>query len=192
MKLKINNRDKRYTEFVTFLVENSLILKHDNMVRIAKYYAKYLYKENIKHKEHPPEIMSSQYVSRHLTMLDRSLRSINLYATIENIKIDLGYVYLVTNEHFPGFTKIGSARDAETRLIQYQTGSPYRDYKLDSYSLVPGYREAEKLFLKEFASTNEWSSIPTEVLRNHLKRFKKSYTNTYYFINNTKGNPNVR
>ena len=41
-----------------------------------------------------------------------------------------GYVYIINNPCWDGWVKVGMAIDAEDRCKQYQTISPYRDYKL--------------------------------------------------------------
>jgi len=41
-----------------------------------------------------------------------------------------GEVYIVVNNAWPEWVKIGMAIDSEDRLKSYQTGSPMRDYKL--------------------------------------------------------------
>ena len=41
-----------------------------------------------------------------------------------------GYVYIINNPCWDGWVKVGMAIDAEDRCKQYQTSSPYRDYKL--------------------------------------------------------------
>ena len=41
-----------------------------------------------------------------------------------------GYVYAITNRAWPGWVKIGRARDVRKRQGDYQTYSPKRDYKL--------------------------------------------------------------
>ena len=41
-----------------------------------------------------------------------------------------GQVYIIVNESFPQWIKVGMAVDAEDRLSNYQTSSPYRDYAL--------------------------------------------------------------
>jgi len=41
-----------------------------------------------------------------------------------------GYVYIINNPCWNGWVKVGMAIDAEDRCKQYQTSSPFRDYKL--------------------------------------------------------------
>lgn len=61
-----------------------------------------------------------------------------------------GYVYLVANESFNGWVKIGQAIDAEDRCRAYQTSSPFRDYELLEYTFVEDRREAEIDLLELF------------------------------------------
>lgn len=56
-----------------------------------------------------------------------------------------GYVYVITNEAWPEWVKIGMALDAEDRLNGYQTSSPMRDYKLMYSVLTKDRRKAESL-----------------------------------------------
>jgi hypothetical protein len=41
-----------------------------------------------------------------------------------------GYVYVINNPCWKGWVKVGMAIDAEDRCKQYQTSSPFRDFKL--------------------------------------------------------------
>ena len=54
-----------------------------------------------------------------------------------------GQVYIIVNESFPEWIKVGMAVDAEDRLSNYQTSSPYRDYALYQSWDVSDRRAAE-------------------------------------------------
>ena len=54
-----------------------------------------------------------------------------------------GQVYIIVNESFPQWIKVGMAIDAEDRLSNYQTSSPYRDYALYCSWSVSDRRAAE-------------------------------------------------
>jgi len=41
-----------------------------------------------------------------------------------------GYVYVIANDAWPDWVKVGCAKDADDRLSQYQTYSPFRDYRV--------------------------------------------------------------
>ena len=53
-------------------------------------------------------------------------------------------IYIIFNPSFPGWCKVGMAVDAEDRLKQYQTSSPYRDYQLIKAYDTDDRRTAEK------------------------------------------------
>ena len=71
-----------------------------------------------------------------------------------------GQVYVIRNPSFPSWCKVGMAVDAEDRLKQYQTSSPYRDYVLVASWDVENRREAEKqahsLLEQHYARRGEW------------------------------------
>ena len=53
-----------------------------------------------------------------------------------------GYVYLLTNPAWAGYTKVGAARSLARRLSSYNTGSPHRDYAYRFGWLTPDrYRD---------------------------------------------------
>jgi len=54
-----------------------------------------------------------------------------------------GQVYVVVNPNFPEWVKVGMAIDAEDRLNNYQTSSPFRDYVLNYKWNVSDRRAAE-------------------------------------------------
>jgi len=71
-----------------------------------------------------------------------------------------GQVYVIRNPAFPSWCKVGMAVDAEDRLKQYQTSSPYRDYVLVATWDVEDRREAEKqahtLLEQHYDRRGEW------------------------------------
>ena len=48
------------------------------------------------------------------------------------------------NPAYSGWCKVGMAIDAEDRVKQFQTGSPFRDYKLFKFFETGNRRESEK------------------------------------------------
>ncbi len=58
-------------------------------------------------------------------------------------KTDEGYVYIITNPCWSNWVKVGMAIDAEDRCKQYQTSSPFRDYKLCYSKFFDDRKEAE-------------------------------------------------
>ena len=79
-------------------------------------------------------------------------------------KTDEGYVYIITNPCWSNWVKVGMAIDAEDRCKQYQTSSPFRDYKLCYSKFFDDRKEAEAKahsLLKKSAeeSKGEWFKI---------------------------------
>lgn len=55
-----------------------------------------------------------------------------------------GQIYIMINPAYPGWCKVGMAVDAEDRVNQFQTGSPFRDYQLFKFFETDNRRESEK------------------------------------------------
>lgn len=63
-----------------------------------------------------------------------------------HVKLDAvkeGYVYVITNQAWPAWVKIGMAVDAEDRCRSYQTSCPFRDYRLVHSVKTEDRRKAE-------------------------------------------------
>ncbi len=73
-----------------------------------------------------------------------------------------GFVYAITNPAWPGLVKIGRAFNPESRLNGYQTGSPYRDYRLDYAVYFEDSHATERdihIWLDAFRVTGEWFRV---------------------------------
>ena len=83
-----------------------------------------------------------------------------------------GQVYILYSPAYPSWCKIGMAVDAEDRLKQFQTSSPYRDYILVAAYDVPDRRKAEtaahNLLRETHASKNEWFVVGAKVAKEIL------------------------
>ena len=91
-----------------------------------------------------------------------------------------GYLYIITNQAWPGFVKVGVTLDLKKRLQQYQTSSPFRDYKLVYYIQHPKYLEAEKKIketMKPFAKSirNEWFEVDLHMAKPRLDEQLEEY-----------------
>ena len=77
-----------------------------------------------------------------------------------------GQVYVVVNPNFPEWVKVGMAIDAEDRLNNYQTSSPFRDYVLHYKCDVSDRRSAESEAHSELAKMydrrSEWFKCTPE------------------------------
>ena len=80
-----------------------------------------------------------------------------------------GQVYAITNPNFPEWVKIGMAIDAEDRLNNYQTSSPFRDYVLQYRYDVNDRRQAESQahteLQKLYERRGEWFKCTPEQAR---------------------------
>ncbi len=96
------------------------------------------------------------------------------FSSLENYETAKeGQVYIIVNPAFPSWCKIGMAVDAEDRLKQYQTSSPYRDYKLIATYDTSDRRKAEKfaheLLEKRHERRGEWFCIQHPVAASILE-----------------------
>jgi predicted GIY-YIG superfamily endonuclease len=91
-----------------------------------------------------------------------------------------GYLYIITNENFSGWCKVGITKDLKARLNHYQTSSPFRNYKLIYSIRHPLYLEAEKKIkdtLKPFAKSirNEWYEVDITMAKHRLDEQLEQY-----------------
>ena len=91
-----------------------------------------------------------------------------------------GYLYIISNESFPGYIKFGSTKDLNKRLSQYQTASPFRNYVIEYSVYHPNYIEAERKFkdnLKYFATRikNEWYEMDKNMAKSILIESLEEY-----------------
>lgn len=76
-----------------------------------------------------------------------------------------GFVYAITNPAWSDYIKIGCAIDVYDRLNSYQTSSPKRDYKLETYVFVDDRLNFEKMIHNKYECDGEWvktSRVPVE------------------------------
>ena len=108
---------------------------------------------------------------RYKGFTDAAFSSLQNYETAKQ-----GQVYIIVNPAFPGWCKVGMAVDAEDRLKNYQTSSPYRDYELIKTYDTDDRREAEKvaheLLAQSYEQRGEWfyiqHPVATEILDGHF------------------------
>ena len=98
---------------------------------------------------------------------DAAFESLSNYRTAKE-----GQVYILYSPAYPSWVKIGMAVDAEDRLKQFQTGSPYRDYVLVKAYDTKDRRRAEseihELLRKTHGNKNEWFVIAAPVAKKIL------------------------
>ncbi len=96
-----------------------------------------------------------------------------------------GYLYIVTNEAFPGWVKVGTTWDLAKRLHTYQTGDPFRGYRLVYSVYHPEFREAEKRIkevMKHFAlaTKGEWYEVDLNMAKSRLDEQIEAYHGDSY------------
>jgi hypothetical protein len=88
----------------------------------------------------------------------------------DKTNIKCGIVYLITNESFPGYYKVGITMDLDSRLKTYQTYDPFRRFKVEHYNFVSDRVAVEKYLLDKFKldiSSGEWinnEEIKSEII----------------------------
>lgn len=114
---------------------------------------------SIKHPLHKPGYYKS--------FGDAAFESLSNYNTAKE-----GQVYILYSPAYPSWVKIGMAVDAEDRLKQFQTGSPYRDYILVKAYDTKDRRRAEseihEILRENHGSKNEWFVIAAPVAKEIL------------------------
>ena len=104
---------------------------------------------------------------RYKSFGDAAFESLDNYKTAKQ-----GQVYILYSPAYPSWVKVGMAVDAEDRLKQFQTGSPYRDYILvkayDTEDRRKAESEVHKLLEKTHARKNEWFVIAALVAKEIL------------------------
>lgn len=72
------------------------------------------------------------------------------------------FVYIISHPKFLGWVKLGRAVDPLDRIKQYQTGCPFREYKLEFFMKVKDQRFYEKYFEEHFEHKNEWFKMEVD------------------------------
>ncbi len=76
------------------------------------------------------------------------------------------YVYIISNPAWGDWYKVGIATNIHKRLGTYQTGSPFRDYKVEYAIHTPFYDSIEKHVHhaadKHMECKHEWVKVPLE------------------------------
>ncbi|MCY4275462.1 MAG: GIY-YIG nuclease family protein, partial [Gammaproteobacteria bacterium] len=62
----------------------------------------------------------------------------------------------ISHPSYPGEYKVGIAKNAQSRLVAYQTGDPERAYKIKYKLETPYFREIEKHIHEIFPNKYEW------------------------------------
>lgn len=112
------------------------------------------------------------------TIYARKLAALSFIKFKQQNKLPIteGFVYCISNPAWINQYKIGMSQNPKERLAQYQTYSPYRDYKLEHWSFWFDKRNGEKLVhqLFEDLKEHEWFNIDAKSLSKHLEIINSS------------------
>lgn len=87
-----------------------------------------------------------------------------------------GFVYAITNKAFPHHVKIGRAFDPEARLGGYQTGCPFRDYRIEHAVYFEDCHTAEKDMhdrLSSLRAEGEWFRLTPEQAEQAINQLRE-------------------
>lgn len=105
-------------------------------------------------------------------------REFQLVARFQEEAVKDGFVYVLVNPAWPEMVKIGSAVDVASRLDQFQTGSPFRDYEM-VYSVYTHDRlKAERTCHARIATSRlqgEWFSCSVEFAKAILNTVRDEF-----------------
>ena len=133
----------------------------------------YWYKDNPDTKREYDKgkmFVDGKYISRHHPLYKagrfKSFGDAAFSSLVNYENSTQGEVYVITNPAFPDWVKIGMAVDSEDRLKGYQTGDPYRSYKLEFSRGFDDRRKAESkahtLAKKSFIKSGEWFKMSVQ------------------------------
>lgn len=88
-----------------------------------------------------------------------------------------GWVYILSNAAWPGYVKVGAARDLKDRLRDYQTASPFRDFVVEDATRADDRLAFERQFHDAMkghrVGSTEWFHVNPRDARNILNHLKK-------------------
>jgi len=88
-----------------------------------------------------------------------------------------GFVYVITNKSaFPGFVKIGRAFNPESRLRGYQTGCPFRGYRLAHAVYFHDCHQAELEIharLDRLRMRGEWFKVTSDEASHEINQLRE-------------------
>lgn len=83
-----------------------------------------------------------------------------------------GFVYVMTNPSWPAHVKIGRAFNPKSRLANFNTSSPHRDYKMHCTVFFENAKHAEKLVHRRLSywrsDSQEWFEVSPQQAENEV------------------------
>ena len=100
---------------------------------------------------------------------------------------DHGFVYIINNPAWPEWVKIGCSKNIFSRLYNFQTSSPFRDYIMADYIEIQNRHQAEVKVHEEIEKIAEerryeWFKISIEKCQHVLLNIRETEKewNIYY------------
>lgn len=95
----------------------------------------------------------------------KKLAAINLlkFLRANKRKYTEGFIYIISNPAWPDKVKVGMSVDPLERLSTFNTGDPYRAYKLECWAFFSEVKSVETYLHKKFHLNrlNEWVDLNT-------------------------------
>lgn len=140
-----------------FLVDDELVNKY-----VKIYDAEFSSNDGLgKHKTN--NRLARKLAGLTLLRLNDSRNELKLiFKAKQTTKNNFGFVYIVSNPAFDGCVKIGLTKNLNKRLDTYQTYDPFRQFKVEHYTVCENVRELEKRILDKFSIDlikGEWLKI---------------------------------
>ena len=79
------------------------------------------------------------------------------------------WVYVISNESYPGEYKVGIATNWKSRLNSYQTSDPHRAYKMEFKISTPDYKKIEDAVHDHFPNKHEWVQADLKEIIKYIK-----------------------
>ena len=83
-----------------------------------------------------------------------------------------GYVYIISNNAWPGKYKVGIVKDVTKRLNNYQTSDPLRGYQIEYKKQTPYFKEIEKMIHDTLPNEYEWVSASLKTITDKINKYK--------------------
>ena len=82
------------------------------------------------------------------------------------------FVYVISHPGYPGEYKVGIAKNAQKRLVAYQTADPDRAYKIEYKLETPYFRELEEHIHDVFPNKHEWITAELDEIVKAIKAYQ--------------------
>lgn len=169
----ISEQEQRILDLLVFenkLPSSPYDITEEHLIHYMHAYVEVLHKK-------PFNLRMGDYrYTRKLAGLTLLKHNVSLGAKINEIKA--GIVYMIENPAYPLHFKIGMTVDLDSRLNQYQTYDPFRQFKVKHYEFVLNRKASERQILSHFnlsLESGEWilKDNGEQIFRNITFKYQK-------------------